>query len=134
MSYHELLHALGFHHMQVRYERDEYVDVFKDKVQPGMWHNFHKAKGVTGRLASMGIPYDYNSIMHYPTFAFGIDNQKTMKLKKEFDGEVGVSIVPSRTDVAAVNRMYECWDHYLGDDIEGAIPYKKFHGMYFKQA
>ncbi|KAK4287905.1 hypothetical protein Pmani_039037 [Petrolisthes manimaculis] len=131
VSYHELLHALGFHHMQVRFERDDFVDVYKDKVNPSQWHNFNKEKGAEGRLAGMGVPYDYNSIMHYPVFAFGVNNAQTMKVKKDFEGDVGLSIIPSRTDLAALNRMYECWDHYLGDDIIDSIPYDTFHAKYF---
>lgn len=35
--------------------------------------------------------------------------------------------------LAAINRKYECWGHYLGDDIPGAVPYKEFHDAYMVQ-
>ncbi|KAL1474692.1 hypothetical protein MTO96_037803 [Rhipicephalus appendiculatus] len=41
---HELLHVVGFHHEHSRSDRDEYVDVFLDNVQPGQEHNFKKMK------------------------------------------------------------------------------------------
>lgn len=38
--FHETLHAMGFKHMQIRYDRDEYVKVHRDRVNPKKWKNF----------------------------------------------------------------------------------------------
>ncbi|KAM9825290.1 high choriolytic enzyme 2-like [Syngnathus typhle] len=57
---HEVLHALGFHHEQVRYDRNHYVTIKYENIQPGKERNFQIAN--TNNLIT---PYDYDSVMHY---------------------------------------------------------------------
>ncbi|XP_037571826.1 astacin-like metalloprotease toxin 5 [Dermacentor silvarum] len=59
---HELLHVVGFHHEHSRSDRDDYIDVFLDNVQPGRQHNFRKMQPFENRLLS---PFDLDSIMLY---------------------------------------------------------------------
>ena len=33
------MHALGFRHEHQRYDRDKYVEVFRDNVKPGFWES-----------------------------------------------------------------------------------------------
>ncbi|KAK3855788.1 hypothetical protein Pcinc_037834 [Petrolisthes cinctipes] len=87
--FHETLHALGFKHTQVRYDRDDHIKVYKDRVSPKRWKNFVRTKGVKGYLASLGLPYDYNSILHYPPYTFSNNKKPTIKLLKKFKGELG---------------------------------------------
>ncbi|XP_071527853.1 uncharacterized protein [Panulirus ornatus] len=123
---HLFMHVLGIHHQQVRSDRDGYVTIHHDKIMHGAAHNFRKMEN---RFASstLGLPYDYGSVMHSPVQAFSNRRGPTMSLKKPYTGTVGQRTMPSAGDVAAVNRLYECWDGYLGDDLPGAVPYKDFH-------
>jgi len=65
---HEVTHSLGFWHEQSRYDRDSYVSVYWDNIIAGFEGNFNKQNTVVGGLGSL---YDYSSIMHYSTGAFG---------------------------------------------------------------
>lgn len=128
---HELSHTLGIIHSQSRYDRDEYLVVHYDKIQQGKGSQFDKREGMYGKLSLMGLPYDFNSVMHYSTNAFAKDpKDNTMSLKKDFPGEAGFPKRLTRADVATINRLYECTNHYLGDDIPGAMPYKQWRETY----
>lgn len=128
---HELSHVLGIIHTQSRFDRDGYLTVHFEMVQRGREPQFKKREGTYGNVTLMGIPYDYNSIMHYPTTAFAKDPKlNTMSIKRDFPGIPGNPKTLTRSDVATINRLYECMDHYLGDDIAGAMPYKVWREMY----
>jgi hypothetical protein len=62
---HELLHAAGFYHEQSRGDRDQHVSIMWDEISPEMRFNFEKRDA---RGQDIG-PYDYGSIMHYPSHA-----------------------------------------------------------------
>lgn len=56
---------------------------------------------------SYGVPYDYESIMHYPWAAFSVNGKATMLPRKESDGKVPYQSI-SKDDVKLVSRMYNC--------------------------
>jgi hypothetical protein len=62
---HELMHAAGFYHEQSRGDRDQHITIMWDEISPEMRFNFEKRDG---RGQDIG-PYDYASIMHYPSHA-----------------------------------------------------------------
>ncbi|XP_055344838.1 zinc metalloproteinase nas-6-like [Paramacrobiotus metropolitanus] len=66
---HELMHTLGFYHEQSRLDRDDYVIINWDNIAPEDKVQFEKRTGVT-----YGLPYDYQSIMHYEFRAFAKDS------------------------------------------------------------
>ncbi len=66
---HEIGHAMGFWHEQSRHDRDNYVTVNFACVQPDQRHNYDKYSSG----ADLG-PYDFNSIMHYGSGSFCIDD------------------------------------------------------------
>ncbi|KAK8747063.1 hypothetical protein OTU49_016967, partial [Cherax quadricarinatus] len=131
---HELLHASSFSHQQVRIDRDDYVTVYKNRIIKKFYPNFAIRDGEYDYLWTVGLPYDYNSVMHYPSDGFSRSamHVPTLEVKREFKGMIGQRDGPSRTDIAVLNRYYECQEHYLGDDIPGAVPYAEFHARYIK--
>ena len=60
---HEIGHALGLYHEQSRPDRDQYVSVIKENIDPSQIFNFVE-KSVTD-VATNGVSYDYGSVMHY---------------------------------------------------------------------
>lgn len=97
---HELGHAIGLWHEQSREDRDGFVTVLWDNIQPGSEHNFaqHVADGV-----DLGA-YDYASIMHYSARAFSKDDRPTLVAPPGV--EIGQRRALSPGDVAAVRDLY----------------------------
>jgi hypothetical protein len=60
---HELGHALGLFHEQSRPDRDDYVTVLTNNINPAAIPNFDKSS--SDDVQTYGIPYDYGSVMHY---------------------------------------------------------------------
>jgi len=66
---HETIHSLGAVHEQSRPDRDLYVSILRDNIQPGREANFRKQEAET--FNTRNTPFDYQSIMLYPSDAFG---------------------------------------------------------------
>ena len=77
---HEFMHAIGFHHMQSRPDRDDYVTVHYDNIEGGT-SNFNFAK--TDYL-TFGLEYEPRSFMHYEYKDFAIDKSKPAMSSKVF--------------------------------------------------
>lgn len=60
---HEVLHVLGIHHEQVRYDRDDFVQVHLDRIKDGMEPNFDKL--TSSVWLNQNTPYDYWSVLQY---------------------------------------------------------------------
>ncbi|XP_071535414.1 uncharacterized protein [Panulirus ornatus] len=125
--FHELIHAIGFSHQHVRADRDEYVRIHEDHIKPEYLSNFLKSHGPYAFVMTLGLPYDYGSVMQYSETAFSNGKGPSLTVLKPHSATVGQRVRPSRSDIASINRLYECWDHDLGDDIRGAVPYKDFY-------
>ncbi|XP_053179571.1 high choriolytic enzyme 1-like [Scomber japonicus] len=100
---HEVLHALGFHHEQVRSDRDRYVRILTQNIQSGMQHNFNKVQ-----TNNLGTPYDFNSVMHYSNYAFSRNGRPTIVARSNPNLSFGHARALSRNDIARVNRLYRC--------------------------
>ena len=107
---HELFHALGFSHMQKRPDRDEYIKVNWENVEPGSYNQFKKTDG-----ANFGLPYDCSSVMHYSKVTFGINRRETMTpihpdchLASSDQEWENVRPMLSPGDVKAISIQYKC--------------------------
>ena len=58
---HEFIHAFGFHHEQVRPDRDNYVEIIYENIPEVYYSQFNV---FTGSL-TFGVDYDGQSVMHY---------------------------------------------------------------------
>ena len=57
------MHTLGFWHEQSRPDRDSYVRIVTENISTNRVNAFKKRKA--DQVNSLGVPYDYDSIMHY---------------------------------------------------------------------
>uniref|UniRef100_A0A1I8Q5F0 Metalloendopeptidase n=1 Tax=Stomoxys calcitrans TaxID=35570 RepID=A0A1I8Q5F0_STOCA len=102
---HELMHALGFLHEQNREERDSYVDIQYNNIQPSAVANFERAS----KTIAFGVPYDYGSVMHYSANAFSTNGQPTIVAVRSMgSSRMGQRDGFSDMDVEKLNQMYDC--------------------------
>lgn len=97
---HEIGHVAGLWHEQSREDRDTFVTIHWDKIQPGLEHNFdqHITDG-----DDVGT-YDYGSIMHYPRNAFSVDGTDTIT-PVDPTAQIGQRTALSAGDIAAANSL-----------------------------
>ncbi|XP_029929918.1 meprin A subunit beta [Myripristis murdjan] len=104
---HEFLHALGFWHEQSRSDRDDYVRIMWDRISEGKEHNFNTYNDTTS--SSLGVPYDYGSMMHYSKNAFRNGTEPTIVTKiPAFSDVIGQRMEFSDSDLLKLNRLYNC--------------------------
>ncbi|XP_035784368.1 zinc metalloproteinase nas-4-like [Anopheles albimanus] len=100
---HEFLHALGFVHMQSASDRDFYVDINYNAIQAGKQSNFERYS--SNVIDDFGIPYDYDSVMHYPRTAFTANGQETI-IPKQPGVAIGQRVGLSYKDIKRLNKLY----------------------------
>ncbi|MEQ2287052.1 hypothetical protein AMECASPLE_008542 [Ameca splendens] len=104
---HEFLHALGFWHEQSRSDRDDYVQIMWDRISEGREHNFNMYDDTIS--SSLGVSYDYNSMMHYSKNAFQNGSEPTIVTKiPAFSDVIGQRMEFSDSDLLKLNRLYKC--------------------------
>ncbi|HUQ91907.1 MAG TPA: M12 family metallopeptidase, partial [Bryobacteraceae bacterium] len=97
---HETGHAIGLYHEHTRTDRNTYIQVLTQNVDPAALSNFN--------IVSSGLnlgAYDYGSIMHYPAFGFSINGQATIVTIPEGIA-IGQRSGLSSGDISAVRAMY----------------------------
>ena len=60
------------------------------------------------QIDSLGVPYDYISVMHYSPTAFGIKGATTIKAKNSSVIQLGQRIGLSPKDVTQADLLYRC--------------------------
>ncbi|XP_064646669.1 zinc metalloproteinase nas-13-like [Lineus longissimus] len=104
---HELGHAIGFNHEQTRPDRDNYVTIYNQNIVSGMEFNFNKY--TTQAIDSMGVPYDYSSVMHYGGTAFSKNGRYTIVAKdRNYQSRMGNRAGFSFSDIKLANLRYNC--------------------------
>ncbi|PFX22639.1 Protein SpAN [Stylophora pistillata] len=99
---HEIGHALGFWHEQSRPDRDRYINIHWNNIPSGVRSQFSKMS--TSSINSRGISYDYDSVMHYHSTAFG--NGRITITRKDGSTKLGNTRGLSAKDVQQANLMY----------------------------
>jgi len=99
---HEIGHAVGLWHEHSRNDRDKYITVIEENIDPTRLTEF---KVYDGNKYS---DYDINSIMHYHAFAFPKDpaNPKQTIKPKEPAPDMGQRNALSELDIKGINVMY----------------------------
>ncbi|CAB0044896.1 unnamed protein product [Trichogramma brassicae] len=107
---HELGHVVGFWHEHTRPDRDRHVQIIRDNIMTGQEYNFNKL--TDDEVNSLGLPYDYDSIMHYAknTFSKGtyLDTILPMEMHGKKRPEIGQRVRLSEGDIAQTNLLYKC--------------------------
>jgi hypothetical protein len=116
---HELMHAAGVWHEQSREDRDGFVRIVWENILDGERHNFEQHIGDGVDVAG----YDYGSIMHYDSTAFGkpgASGAPSTTIEVLTAGAViGQRMALSAGDVAGVNGLYASEDciHFNPDRL-----------------
>ncbi|PFX28476.1 Meprin A subunit beta [Stylophora pistillata] len=106
ITMHEMMHAIGFWHEQSRYDRDKYVEIMWENIEPGKEHNFNKYDN--NRIDYLNEVYDTGSIMHYGKISFSKNGQPTIQAIGDSNAALGQRNHFSNTDIAQMNALYDC--------------------------
>ena len=98
---HEIGHTVGLYHEQSREDRDMFVIINWQNIEPGFELNFNQHV-IDGDDVG---PYDYESIMHYPRDAFSANGQDTIVPVSQ-GTQIGQRHALSAGDISAVVEMY----------------------------
>lgn len=111
---HELGHVVGFWHEHTRPDRENHVVIERANIMIGQEYNFNKL--TSEDVNSLGLPYDYDSIMHYArnTFSKGtyLDTILPVEIKGKKRPEIGQRLKLSEGDIAQANLLYKCPSRY----------------------
>ena len=102
---HELLHVLGFLHEHQRPDRDQYVDILWENIDETLFQQFDLENEAS--VDYHGLPYDYESVMHYGDRTFSKNGGKTMRSKFPW-ARIGQIQTFSSLDIVRMNLVYEC--------------------------
>ncbi|KAF8363363.1 hypothetical protein PRIPAC_90286, partial [Pristionchus pacificus] len=110
---HEVEHLLGVFHTQSRVDRDSFVTLLTENILPGSEHDFEKYPS----SETLGIPYEYGSLLHYSDTLFSSNGQPTLlSSNPSYQKSMG-SHLPSFYDTALINKFYGCYDNCNGIHI-----------------
>ena len=109
-------------HEQSRSDRDQYVKINFDNVEPGKEHNFRVCQGCD----LQDLQYDIGSIMHYHQFSFTVDN--SIPTIEALDGTSG-DLMGQRSgfspmDIEGINKVY-CGEYIIVWNLNHEYHYLK---------
>ncbi|XP_060575863.1 uncharacterized protein LOC132733271, partial [Ruditapes philippinarum] len=108
---HEIGHALGFYHEHNRWDRDNFIKIHFENINPGYNESFIKRKPEN---ADFDHDYDYLSIMHYGQYFFSKNASAKLitieTINPNFQSRIGKVKLPSFQDYKTLNDMYKCKD------------------------
>ncbi|XP_072255054.1 embryonic protein UVS.2-like [Pyxicephalus adspersus] len=124
---HELQHVLGFYHEISRSDRATYISIMTDLIYPAHITEFAILGGDT-----LGLPYDYKSVMHYGKYAYTInENQPTIIPTPDPAVPIGQRYGLSVLDVQKLNKLYKCnVCSTLLNEVNGTFTSTNFYNGY----
>ena len=99
---HEIGHTVGLWHEHSRADRDDFIEIIPQNIDPATRYNFDKQTYNAQRIGN----YDFSSIMHYPEWAFSINNKPTIRPKPNPAPQIGQREALSDGDIATVAALY----------------------------
>ena len=104
---HEFYHAIGVHHTQCRTDRDKYVKIIEENIKEDFEGQF--AKFDKSEVSEFGLPYDFESVMHYGANDYGKDGKRTIETYDPSKQDIiGKAQGVSDGDIMLVKKMYNC--------------------------
>uniref|UniRef100_A0A915MHH1 Metalloendopeptidase n=1 Tax=Meloidogyne javanica TaxID=6303 RepID=A0A915MHH1_MELJA len=105
---HETMHALGANHEHLRSDRDEYINIQWENINPQFYDFFAIAD--PSKFTPFGVIYSFDSIMHYGAFTASLNNQKPTMVPK-IDPQINTPRMGQRQrlsvqDIELLNKMY----------------------------
>lgn len=105
---HELMHVVGFYHLHQRHDRDKFLDIHWDNIDPLYINNF---KLLGPEHIPVDEKFDYHSIMMYGETSFSKDSD-SITMTPTFNGvrllDPAYKTSLSEIDVRSMRRMYDC--------------------------
>lgn len=104
---HEIGHTIGLLHEHTRPDRDDYIDILYDNIYRGFRNQFEIED--PDLLDTLGVGYDYNSVMHYRPDAFGnISTSGITIVADKPNIPIGPGQELSTLDAKKINILYNC--------------------------
>ncbi len=110
---HELGHVVGFWHEHTRPDRDDWVTIIRENIMAGQEYNFNRL--TREEVDSLGLRYDYDSIMHYARNTFSKNTyldtilpRDDLPENRELMPEIGQRVRLSKGDIAQTMALYGC--------------------------
>ncbi|KAI1306284.1 High choriolytic enzyme 2 [Halotydeus destructor] len=112
--YHELMHAIGFEHLHQRNDRDRYMDIRMQNVEPALYSMFTKKLHAAG---TDNMTWSYDSVMLYGSYDFQRSDIRGCKDPECYtivtrDGSRTLSVYEkvgaADVDIEAINFLYGC--------------------------
>nr|XP_047139372.1 uncharacterized protein LOC101240329 isoform X3 [Hydra vulgaris] len=103
---HLIMHSLGFLHETSRIDRNKAITVLENNMDSKFRSNFHTYNADQ----TLGLHYDYFSIMHYGAYAFSNNGQPTIR---SLFPNIGVDMLGQRDgfselDIKRIKEAYKC--------------------------
>jgi hypothetical protein len=101
---HDIGHVLGLIHEHQRPDRDTYIEVRTENIQP--LYVFAYTRLATGRTLG---EYDFDSLMHYPPIGYSQNGQPTIEPRAAYRDRargMGAAQVPSPLDLDGLAQLY----------------------------
>jgi len=102
---HELGHVIGFEHEHNRVDRDDFITIQWNNIDRTYHYAYQKVR--QEQYDTLGLAYDYKSIMHYPDSSFAQGGKKAFTLKRPGDLSRENQRLSS-LDVTKIKKYYQC--------------------------